>query len=339
MARTLEDVAKVSGVSRATVSRVINGGPVSEETRRKVIEAIEGTNYRPNLAARGLVTGRTGVVGVVLHVDPWVLFQDPYFSNLLHGIADALAEEQKGMMLWLGSRTKEETLDQILGMGLLDGVIVTADLFEDPLVDGLVASTLPTVLVGHRRSDGDASYVDIDQAAAATMVVEHLVSLGRTRIGHVTGRRGTPAAEDRLTGYLDAMAAAGLPTDGLVVDGEYTEPSGEAAVERLVAADVDAVFAANDASARGVMAGLRRLGNVIPDDVALVGFDDLPFAADLDPPLTTVRQGVGFHGFEAARLLKSLLDRPDDGSRRVLLPTELVVRGSTVPASGPTEES
>ena len=138
MAGTLDDLAALSGVSRATVSRVINGGSVSEATRDRVMAVLERTGYRPNLAARTLASGRSGVVGVVMHVESHELFQDPYFSQLLQGMSDALSETATGMMLWLGNRSKQETLDQILGMGLLEGVIVTAYNLEDPLVDGLL---------------------------------------------------------------------------------------------------------------------------------------------------------------------------------------------------------
>ena len=229
-ARTLDDVARLSGVSRATVSRVINCGPASETMQRHVQAVLDGTDYRPNAAARTLVTGRSGVVGVVIHLDPHLLFSDPYFSQLLQGIADQLAGQGAGMMLWLGNRTKQETLDHILWMGLLDGVIVTANTREDPLVDGLLASPLPTVLIGHRSADRSASYVDIDHVAAADMVTSHLASIGRRRIGHITGRRGTVAGEDRIEGYRRAMHRAGLSTDGLIVEGDFNRPPGPSAL-------------------------------------------------------------------------------------------------------------
>ncbi len=175
MAGTLDDLAALTGVSRATVSRVINGGSVSQATRERVMAVMERTGYRPNLAARTLASGRSGVVGVVMHVDSHQLFQDPYFAQLLQGMSDAFSDTAAGMMLWLGNRSKQETLDQILGMGLLEGVIVTAYNLEDPLVDGLLASSLPTVLVGHRRADRKASYVDVDHIGAADAVTSHLV--------------------------------------------------------------------------------------------------------------------------------------------------------------------
>ncbi len=332
MARTLDDLARLSGVSRATVSRVINGGPVSEQTRLKVLEVLESHQYRPNLAARSLASGRTGVIGVVMHVDPPLLFEDPYFATLLHGLSDVLSERAAGMMLWLGNRSKEETLSRILGMGLLDGVVVTADMLDDPLVDGLLVSPLPTVLIGHRRTDRDASYVDVDNVNAAETMTRHLIDIGRTRIGHITGRRGTVAAEDRLRGYLNAMHRAGLSTEGLIAEGDFNRPSGAECAIQLMDAGADAIFASNDATAAGALETLRARGLIVPDDVALAGFDDLPFASELDPPLTTIRQGVHGQGSEAARALLELLESPRT-PRRVLFPTELVIRQSTIGGS------
>jgi DNA-binding LacI/PurR family transcriptional regulator len=326
----IDELARLSGVSRATVSRVINGGSVSDKTRRRVEHMLAETGYRPNLAARTLASGRSGVVGVVMHIDPHLLFRDAYFGQLLQGMSDEFVDLAAGMMLWLGNRTKEETLDNILSMGLVDGVIVTAHYREDPLVDGLLASNLPTVLVGHRRHDRTASYVDVDHVHAADSVTSHLVQIGRTRIGHITGMRGTVAAEDRITGYQRAMERAGLPTDGLMVDGDFNEPSGVAGAQVLLDRGCDAIFCANDATAMGALEAVRARGLRVPDDVALAGFDDLDFAARLDPPLTTVRQGVREQGAEAARTLFQLIGDQDGTPRRVILPTELVIRQSTV---------
>jgi DNA-binding LacI/PurR family transcriptional regulator len=212
----------------------------------------------------------------------------------------------------------------------LEGVIVTAYNLEDPLVDGLLASSVPTVLVGHRRADRSASYVDVDHARAADAVTSHLVDVGRRRIGHITGRRGTVAGEDRLAGYERAMARAGLPTERLVADGDFKRATGATAALELLDRDVDAIFCANDATAVGALESIRARGLHTPEDVALAGFDDLDFAANLDPPLTTVRQGIRAQGAQAAHTLAQLLDDPEGGPRRVILPTELVVRRSTV---------
>jgi LacI family transcriptional regulator len=295
-----------------------------------VLAVVARSNYRPNVAARRLASGRSGVVGVVMHEPTGWLFHDPYFARLLEGMSDALAEQAAGMMLWLGNRSKEETLDRILSLGLLDGVIVTANNVDDPLVDGLLSSSLPTVLVGHRRADRGASYVDVDNVQAADTVTSHLIKLGRRRIGHVTGTRGTVAAEDRLRGYQRAMDRAELPTKGLIAEGDFNEASGAAAAVELLDRGVDAIFCANDASASGALTTIRGRGLGVPGDVALAGFDDLEFTRDLDPPLTTIRQGVREQGREAAHVLFQLLRDPHGGPRRVVLPTELVIRQSTV---------
>jgi len=238
------------------------------------------------------------------------------------------------MMLWLGSRTKEETLDQILSMGMLDGVIVTADTIDDPLVDGLRRSYLPTVLIGHRRSDRDASYVDIDNEAAAMLITDHLISTGRERIGHITGRVSSVSSRDRVVGFKRSMSRAGLEGDSLIVEGEYTPESGYKGAMSLIDADVDAIFCASDYTARGALEAIHNAGLRVPEDIAIAGFDDLRFAAELDPPLTTMRQDIQGIGHEAARSLLRLLDDPEGNPRRVLLPTELVVRQSTGSTSG-----
>lgn len=331
MARTLDDLAELSGVSRATVSRVINGGSVSPATRQRVLDVLETTNYRPNLAARNLASGRSGVVGVVMHVPAPLTFADAYFSELLTGICDSLTSQAAGMMLWLGNRTKEETLDNILGMGMLDGVIVTADTIDDPLVDGLRASDIPLVLVGHRRADRDSSYVDVDHEAASEAITAHLISTGRNSIYHITGRPNSVSGRDRALGFQRALRKTGLESEGHVIPGDYTDDSGYQETKALIdsGTSFDALFCGNDNTARGAYRALSEAGRSIPGDVAVAGFDDLEFASQLDPPLTTVRQGVDEIGHEAARTLLSLLENPESGPRRVLLPTELVVRGST----------
>jgi DNA-binding LacI/PurR family transcriptional regulator len=330
VARTLDELAALSGVSRATVSRVINGGSASAATRHRVREVMKRTNYRPNAAARTLASGRSGVVGVVIHLSPHRLFQDPYFSRLLQGVIDALAQQAVGMMLWLGNRSREETLDRILWMGSLDGIIVTADHLEDPLVDGLLASSLPTVLIGHRREDRSASFVDVDNIQAADAMTSHLVAVGRRRIGHITGSRGTVAAEDRITGYRRAMERAGLNTEGLIVEGGFRRATGAVGAAELLDHDADAIFCANDSTAEGALETIRSRGLRVPEDVALAGFDDLEFAARLHPPLTTIRQGVQEQGAAAVHALFELLREPGGAPRRVILPTELVIRRSTV---------
>jgi DNA-binding LacI/PurR family transcriptional regulator len=167
------------------------------------------------------------------------------------------------------------------------------------------------------------------------VITSHLIELGNRRIAHVTGRRGTVSGEDRLSGYQRAMERAGLPTEGLVLEGAFSRASGASAAAELLDRDVDAIFCSNDAMAEGALGTIRSRGLTVPDDVALAGFDDLAFAAHLDPPLTTIRQGVQRQGEAAAHVLFELLSDPDAGPRRMLLPTELVVRASTIGDEAP----
>jgi LacI family transcriptional regulator len=262
-----------------------------------------------------------------------MVFGDSYFSSLMQGMSDALSDRAVGMMLWLGNRSKEETLDRILGMGLLDGVMVTANTLEDPLVDGLLASRLPTVLIGHRRSDRSASYVDIDNVRAAETMTEHLIERGRTRIGHVTGTPGSVAGDERVQGYRRALERAGLSSDGLVVPGDFSPDSGEKGAATLLDAGVDAIFFANDLSAEAGLRVLADRGCRVPEDVAVGGFDDIEPAAANE--LTTIRQDIPLQGAEAARTLLRLVEDPEGAPRRVVLPTELVVRRSTVGGVAP----
>lgn len=175
-----------------------------------------------------------------------------------------------------------------------------------------------------------ASYVDVDHVHAADQITSHLISVGRRRIGHITGGQETIAGQDRLDGYRRAMKRAGLSTNGLVAEGAFTHESGVEGTEVLLDRGVDAIFCANDAMAEAAIERIHARTLAIPDDVAVAGFDDLDFAARLDPPLTTIRQRVRQQGKEAARMLFELLKDPEGGPRRMLLPTELVVRQSTV---------
>jgi DNA-binding LacI/PurR family transcriptional regulator len=328
-ARTLDELAALTGVSRATVSRVINGGRVAPATRERVLEVIDKVDYRPNLAARSLASGRTGVVGLVMHAPASVLFSDPYFSMVLAGITETLADEATGVMLWLSHGSREETLERILSTHFVDGIIATDTVLIDPLVDGLLASGLPIVLIGHRRQDEAANYVDIENVVATESVIDHLVGQGRRRIGHITGTRGTVSGEDRLVGYHRALQRLGV-ADRFVVDGDYTAEGGHVAAHQLLEQGVDAIFAASDALARGAYRAIGERGLRIPHDVAVAGFDDVAFAAELDPPLTTVRQNVRHQGEVAARTLLRVLEDPSSAPKRVILPTELVIRQSTL---------
>jgi LacI family transcriptional regulator len=327
----LEQIAKLSGVSRSTVSRVINNDPnVSEITREKVLQVVKRVNYTPNAAARGLAAGRTHVLGLVIPTGVAALFTDPYFPILIQGVSSACNSREYSVMLWLAEPEYERRqIRQIMYSGLVDGVIVSSMLLNDSLVQALFEGDLPFMLVGRHPTDERASYVDADNIGGAREAVTHLLRLGRRRVATITGPQNMTAGADRLTGYLAALRDRGLLSDpSLIVEGDFTEAGGYRAMQQLLACRLDALFAASDIMAIGAMRALREASLRVPEDVAVVGFDDLPQSTHSDPPLTTVRQPIYRLGSTTVDTLLDLIDYPDSSPRRIVLPTELIVRAS-----------
>ena len=327
----LEQIAKLSGVSRSTVSRVINNDPnVSDVTRDKVMQVVKRVNYTPNAAARGLAAGRTHVLGLVIPTGVAALFSDPYFPILIQGVSSACNAREYSVMLWLAEPEYERRqIRQIMYSGLVDGVIVSSMLLNDSLVQALFEGDLPFMLVGRHPTDNRASYVDADNIGGAREAVTHLLRLGRTRVATITGPQNMTAGVDRLTGYLAALRDRGVVSDpSLIAEGDFTEAGGYRAMQQLLAHRPDALFAGSDIMAIGAMRALREASLRVPEDVAVVGFDDVPQSAHSDPPLTTVRQPIYRLGSTSVDSLLDLLEYPDSSPRRIVLPTELVVRSS-----------
>jgi LacI family transcriptional regulator len=327
----LEAIAKLSQVSRSTVSRVINNHPnVSPATRERVLEVIKSLNYQPNAAARGLAKGHTRILGLVIPMGVSALFTDPYFPLLIQGVSSACNAHDHSVMLWLAEAEYERrTIRQIMHNGMIDGVIVASMLMDDPLVQALSEGDLPFILIGRHPTDSRISYIDVDNQASARNAVTHLLRLGRKRVATITGPQNRIAGADRLEGYLAALRTRGItPDPNLIFESEFSETEGYAAAQRLLDRQPDAVFAASDTIAVGTLRALREAGKRVPDDVAVVGFDDMPFASRTEPPLTTVRQPTHRMGEVATETLIDLIEHPDSPPRRIVLPTELVVRAS-----------
>jgi LacI family transcriptional regulator len=327
----LEQIAKLSGVSRSTVSRVINNDPnVSVVTREKVMQVVKRVNYTPNAAARGLAAGRTHVLGLVIPMGVAALFTDPYFPILIQGVSSACNAREYSVMLWLAEPEYERRMiRQIMYSGLADGVIVSSMLLNDSLVQALSDGDLPFMLVGRHPTDTHASYVDADNIGGAREAVTHLLRLGRVRVATITGPHNVIAGADRLAGYQAALRDRGLmPDPSLIVEGDFSEVGGYRAMQQLLTRRPDAVFAASDMMAIGALRALREAGLRVPEDVALVGFDDVPQSARTEPPLTTVRQPIYRLGATTVDSLLDLIQYPDSSPRRIVLPTELVVRAS-----------
>lgn len=331
MPATLNELAKHAGVSRSTASRVINNQPnVDPATRAKVLSAAKTLNYQPNVAARGLAAGRTGILGLVIPMGVSALFTDPYFPLLIQGISSACHKYDHSVMLWLAEPEYERrTIRQILSGGLIDGVIVASALTDDTLFEALRKDGKPSVLIGRHPGDPTVSYVDVDNINSAREIVAHLLRLGYRRVATITGPANMIAGADRWNGYLEALRERGIPQDpSLIVEGDFTEAGGYAAVQRLLPFKPEAVFIASDAMAAGALRALREAGLSVPGDIAVAGFDDMPFAARTDPPLTTVRQPIQRAGSVAVETLIDLVAHPNSLPRRIILPTELVIRGS-----------
>ncbi|MFC3573945.1 LacI family DNA-binding transcriptional regulator [Streptomyces yaanensis] len=336
---TLEAVAARAGVSRATVSRVVNGGdgvrgPLVERVRR----AVEELGYVPNQAARSLVTKRHDAVAVVVAEPETRVFADPFFALQLRGISKELtAHDSQLVLLLTEGRADHARVGRYLAGGHVDGALVFSLHLDDPLPELVQRAGVPTVF-GGRPGWGEgtrsAVYVDSDNRGGARDAVRHLVGLGRRRIAHITGALDQTSAVDRLDGFRDVMVDA---APGLIAEGDFTPAGGERAMGELLerCPDLDAVFAANDLTASGALRVLRAQGRRVPEDVAVIGFDDmLPVAEQTDPPLTTVRQDIEEMGRLMARLLlRGLRGRggePGVGGTpsSVVLPTTLVRRAS-----------
>ncbi len=329
---TLDDIAKQSGVSRSTVSRVINGQPyVRQEVRERVLRVIQETGFHPNIAARTLASQRSWMIGLVLPRSVSSFFTDPYFPRLTQGIARACNQHNYTLNLFLISSPDDEDkiYPRISRKGFLDGILVQSGQVGDQLIERLINLTMPVVVAGRPFHASDVSYLDVDNVKAAFDAVTHLIWLGYRRIGTITGALSSTASLDRKEGYLRALLDHGLTVDkNLIVEGDFTEASGYTAMQQLITAQPDAVFAASDVMAFGAMRAVHEMGLRIPEDIAFVGFDDLPPATLADPPLTTIHQPIVEFGEKAVEILIDLIENGVKPPRRVIMDTELVVRES-----------
>lgn len=326
---TIRDIAAVAGVSRGTVSRVINGGHwVSPEARVAVEEAIRATGYTANHHARSLATGRANSLAFLLTEPQHLLFDDPTFALLLRGAAAALAQRSMTLVLLVaGTPAERATIEHYVSAGHVDGVMLISSHESDPLLTSLLRAGVPTVCCGIPLGHQDeAPAVSVDEVGSARTMTRYLREQGHRRIAMIAGPHDTPGGKYRLVGFETEMGDDFDP--GLVEEGDYSMDSGAAAMARLLerTRDIDAVFAASDLMAAGAIATLRRAGLSVPDDIAVAGFDDSGLAATHQPPLTTMRQPWDQISEQmVAVLLDVIAGIPRDA---IVLPTELVVRES-----------
>lgn len=325
---TLEDVARVAGVSRATVSRVVNGAAiVAPETTKMVQAAISQLGYQPNRAARALVTRRTGVIAVVVPETDERVFTDPYFPQAYHGALQGFGGGDIHVVLAMAEPgAAASKMVRYLESGHVDGAIIVSH--HGPELGMLLArSWLPVVFVGDPEAPG-LPYVDLDNRTAGRMATEHLIERGARRIGHITGPLEMDSARKRLLGFEDAMAAAGLDAS-LRVEGEYTSPSGRVVLDLLARRpDMDGLFVANDLMAATAVAAIQETGRRVPDEVRVVGFDNSVAALQPTPQLTTMVNAAAESTRIAAEMLIEILGGSEPESP-VVLHSSLVRRGST----------
>lgn len=330
---TLDEVAKSAGVSRSTASRVINeDARVSENTRLKVREAVEKLGYRPNAAARSLASHRSGIVSIVIPQAANAVFAEPFFTRLFQGIHDRATELGYHIMLSIRKSDDGDLNEQHLNATrgqLLDGLILTSARIDDPALERLLAMELPFVSIGRDPVHPQVSTVDVDNVGGASAAVTHLIQSGRRRVATITGPQAVIPGVDRLTGYRLALKKYEMPVDKeLIVPGEFTRTGGYEAMKALLDLEPDAVFIASDLMAFGALTALAEAGVRVPEDVAIVGFDDFDASAHTQPPLTTVRQPVYDLGAQAASILIDWIEGRTASSQHLTLPTELIVRRS-----------
>ena len=330
-APTLEMVAREANVSRATVSRVVNGSPkVSPEVLASVNAAIAKLNYVPNRAARSLASRTTQAIALVVPEDTTLFFGDPYFAAIVQGITRRLDDSEYLLNLLIATSDPDRKTVRYLRSGVVDGALVVShDEGDDSLLEA-AAVGMPMVFGGRpSHESGREIYVDVDNIEGGMTGTEYLIATGRRRIGTITGPLDMPAGVDRLEGFRRSMSVAGLPDDA-VETADFTVSGAVAATRRLLdrVPDLDGLFVASDLMATGAMSVLRERGRRVPDDIALVGFDDSPAATSSAIPLTTVHQPSEEMGFAMADLLLRILAGEATVPHRTIMPTRLVRRAS-----------
>ena len=329
---TIQHVADLAKVSKATVSRVLNGYPhVRPEVRERVQRVIRETGYQPNNIARLLASERSSIIGLVISAGAQMVFNDPYFPALTEAISKGAAEKDLVLALFVSYTEAQgrNSLNGILAAGLLDGLIITADYRGAAFIPQLLAAEIPFVFTGRPSEADDVNYVDVDNVRGGYLATAHLLNLGYRRIAAIASDQNT-AGDDRLLGYQQAMTEYDRPAaEELVAFGDYSMDSAYIAMKALIPRAPEAVFVSSDTMALGALRALREAGLRVPADIALVSHDDLPPATQADPPLTTVRQPIALSGQLAVeRLAELIAGPPAPPPKHIINPVELIVRAS-----------
>jgi LacI family transcriptional regulator len=326
---TIIDVARESGVSYSTVSRTLSGYEhVKAGTREKVLRAAEKLGYVPNQQARSLAGGRSNLIGVLVPS-----LNNGYVNEIVRGVDEELAKSNYNLILYTTHRHqgKESSYVATIMNGAADGLLLVVPLISTSYLNALRQQSFPYVLIDQADEMEQSPVVTATNRQGAYEATKYLIGLGHHRIGFVSGLAGLNSAAERLDGYLTALSDHGIPPcPQLVVEGGFLESGGFKAAQRMMALPdmPTAIFASNDLSAFGVMEAIRQNGLRVPDDISVIGFDDIPQASIGYPKLTTVHQPLEQLGREAVTMLLDFLENPTQDNRRVVLPTQLTIRDS-----------
>lgn len=332
----LEEIARLAGVSRSTVSRVVNGDArVSAAARQRVGEVIRVHNYHPNAAARSLASRRSRILGLLIPHAVGVLFRDPFFPILIQGVVEACNETDYNLTMLMETAderiTSHRVYERIIRGRHVDGVVIASSVVEDPIVSRLQQDRFPFVLVG-RHPRHEVSFVDVDNRGGAREAVNHLIHHGRRRIAMITGPMNMIASIDRYGGYVTALQEAGrFPDPAYLVNSDFTRRGGYRAMQELLsgrAEQPDAVFVASDAMASGALQALRDAGLDVPGDVAVMGFDGLEDTLVSRSILSTIVQPTIDEGRIAVQTLLELIEDPARAPIQRYLPARLALRRS-----------
>lgn len=329
MKTSIKDIAAIAGVSHSTVSRALSNSPlIPEATRRRIQRIAQRKGYTPNAIARGLVTRRTHAIGVVV-----TTIEDPFVAEVVRGIEQVAGDQ--GYRVFLATShndsTRELNVVTALWESRVDSVIVAASRVGSLYGPRLQQIGVPIVLINNQHPGTFIHTIAIDDAQGANLATQHLISLGHRVIGHLRGPSGHRASGKRLAGYRRALKQAGIAFDPtLVADADGSAAGGEQILQLLAHSPCPtAIFCYNDMTAIGALSILKRQGLAVPDDISLVGFDDIPFAQYVEPPLTTVRQPMTEMGRQAMQMALTLMNGPKSQVPDIVIPGQLIERKST----------
>ena len=336
MSVTIKDVAKHASVAPSTVSRVIADHPrISDKTKKRVREAMKDLGYHPNLIARSLANQSTKMLGLVMPGSADVIFQNPFFSNVLVGLSESAHEKQYALQMTTG-KTEDEIFEGVVDMvqgGRVDGLILLTSKVDDKLMEYLRLRKFPFVVIGKPYKHAEEiTHVDNDNFRATKEVTEYLLGLGHERIAFIGGSIHLVVTIDRLLGYEKALRGAGIKlNEKYVFHEEFLSEGGREAVSELLKLEEppSALVVADDLMALGVLNTLSELGVTVPEEISVVSFNNVLFAETANPPLTSVDINIFALGYEAAKNLILLIDNPTEPVKRIIIPHELEIRASS----------